>query len=136
MSQPIEQTQQYPYAPAPVKKRKPWLLPLVAALALIVGAAGGAAANTKAPETVTVEKQVKVNVPTTPTECRQALGYAEDIISSATRTIGYLSDALSAAGRLDAASIYAASDKVKGETGTLDTLGPKYRAARDTCNSK
>lgn len=143
MSIPTHETMQPQYfqPQMPVrspKKRKPWLLIAVAVGALLIGAgAGSAAGASKIPDTVTVEKvvekKVTVEVPVTPAVCTEALNLAGEVISSAGRAIGYSTDSLEAAGRLDADTIRANTAKTRTETETLKGLAPKYLVSRESC---
>jgi hypothetical protein len=126
------------FTPAPQKpKRKvPWLAVIIATVALIIGAgAGHASGSSKIPDTVEVEKEVEVKVPATPAVCSEALSLAEDVISSASRALGYSLDSMDAVADLDADRIRANGSKTEAETAVLEELGPKFRNARDTCLS-
>lgn len=127
-----------PMPPQKPKRKMPWLAIILTTVALFIGAgAGYASGSSKIPDTVEVEKEVekRVDVPVTPSVCTEALSLAEDVISSAARSLGYSNDSLNAVGELDAKRIEANGSKIEAETAVLEELGVKYRDARDSCLS-
>lgn len=136
-----EEGQNFQYTPAPKPKkkdRKPLLAVAAGVAVLLLGfGVGNAAGSSKIPDTVEVEKVVEKPVdkpvPYTPAVCSEALSLAGDVISSASRALGYSTDNLKAAAELDAARIRANTAKTEAETEVLKELAPKYQLARDTC---
>ncbi len=135
----------YPTPPLPVQPpKKPSLLKRFGfaagtlVLAVILGSAVGANAVPEPVEVIKVQEKIvekTVKVPVTPESCKTALTLAGTVIDYSAEAMGYMSDALQAAGRLDAASITAASEKLNTVTPKLKEIGPKYRAARDLCQA-
>lgn len=134
----------YRMPPAPKKSRKRFILPA----ALLVGGIiiGSAAAGSAEPEvrTVTKEvpgpereviKEVKVNVPTVPESCLTALTLSEQAFDYASESMGYMSDALTAAGNIDPAGIEQASGKLKLITPKLQALAPQVNTAKAECRA-
>jgi hypothetical protein len=83
----------------------------------------------------TVTKEVKVNVPTTPAACIEALSLYEQVVDYSGEALGYSNDALQAAARLDAAGIEAAGSKMKSLTPKLQAMTPKVNAAKAECRA-
>lgn len=133
-----EEGQNFQQAPEKPKRKMPWLLIALTVVALFIGAGSGyASGSSKIPDTVevekVVEKKVNVEVPTTPDSCMQALGFAQDVISSAGRALEYSNDNLKAVVDFDADRIKANTAKTEAETAVLEELGPKFQLSRDEC---
>ncbi|QFG12768.1 membrane protein [Arthrobacter phage Mimi] len=125
-------------APKPKKDRKPLIAVAAGVAVLLLGfGVGNAAGASKIPDTVEVEKIVEKPVdkpvPYTPAVCSEALSLAGDVISSASRALGYSTDNLKAAADLDADRIRANTSKTEAETEMLKEIAPKYQSARDEC---
>lgn len=90
---------------------------ILVAASLLIGGSIGAAAKP----------------PVAPAACAEGFGYAEDVFSSSSTTMGYMQDALQSAARLDASGISRTIPKVEGETAKLKTIAPKYQSAKAAC---
>ena len=116
---------------------KPVVILPVAALVLGLGLG---TANRPAPVQVPGPERIvthteKVNVPTTPAECLKALDLYDQVVTLSGEAMGYMNDALQAAGKLDPAGITAASTKLGPVTEKTKALTDPLIAARTTCRA-
>lgn len=126
--------------PTTPPKKKRWFtnkLIWVPALALFAGIAMGAGTQPE-PEVREVEKIVtkevpvekivevekEVKVPVTPAACIEALDLAQTGFTYSSEAMGYMNDALQAAGRFDVAALEQAN-------ADLETLNPKIGALKE-----
>lgn len=133
-----------PRLEVPKKKQRRWFTKPVVILpvgALILGLGLGTM-NRPAPERIAVPgperivtKTETVNVPTTPPECIKALDIYDQVVTLSGEAMGYMNDALQAAGRLDPAGITAASSKLNPLTEKTKALTDPLIAARTTCRA-
>ena len=122
-----------PQPPAP--KKTPWFKKPVIIFpnaALLVGVGIGSTMVPE-PEVITVEgpKQLvekRIEVKTTPEACLNYITFSEQGFTYSSEAMGYMNEALQAAGKLDAAGITAASGK-------LDILNPKFAALLTKSNA-
>jgi hypothetical protein len=129
-----------PQAPKPKAKRG-WMVPVLVAVALIFGF--GMGAIKPAPDPVTIEKRVEVpvekivtkEVPVTPAACGDYIEASSKVNDISSTVVGILSDTLSAAVNLDAATIRANNAKVDAETAKLKDITPEFQSTRDTCKA-
>jgi hypothetical protein len=131
------------HQPQKPKAKRRWLVPLLIAVALLMGVGMGSAKP--APDPVTIEKVVekkvevpvekRVEVPVTPPSCLTALSKAGEIIDISGNTVGILSDTLKAAVTWDSATITANTEKVKAQTSKLGDISPSYISAREECQA-
>jgi hypothetical protein len=121
---------QYQPAPPAPKKRRAWIIPVIAlALGLIIGGASTAGAKPEPVEVVkevpgperTVEKRVEVKVPTTPAACLNALTINEQAFT-------YLSESMDHILSADYAAANRSTERVKA-------LVPKSNAAKAECRA-
>jgi len=129
--------------PQPPKKKRKWVLPVLFAVTLLMGIGAGSVkpaeireVTKEVPVEKIVTKEVTKNVPVTPAECREALNYAEDALSSAGEVIGLLGDTLSAAMRRDTATIQSNNAKLDEQSAKMKGMTPNYKAAKALCLSK
>lgn len=127
----------------PPKQKKRWLMPVLVAVAVLLGfAVGGAAVP---PKTVEVTKEVPVDkivtkevtkeVPTTPKECTDALDYAATIFTMNADAIGTMSDMVQHAGHLDADGLNADNAKLDKQTQELSKIKQPYQDAVAACRA-
>jgi hypothetical protein len=130
--------------PAP-KKQAWWKKPavLLPIGALLLGTAIGTS-NRPAPVEVVKEvpgpervvtKTEKVDVPTTPASCLTALDLSEQAFTYAAESMGYMNEALQAAGKFNTAGIEAAGEKLKVLNPKLTALSPQVNAAKAECRA-
>jgi hypothetical protein len=127
------------HQPQQPKPKRGWLAPVLVAVALIFGFGVGAIKPTPEPVTITrevpVDKIVTKEVPVTPQACITALEGAGEIIDLSGKTIGVISDNVSAAAKLDVSALRANNEKVEANTEKLKGITPGYVAAREECQA-
>lgn len=136
-----ESTNQYqPVPPLPEPKpkaKRKWLVPVLVTVALLFGIGIGSATKPTppTPAPITIEKPVekRIEVTVASPACTKAFGYAEDVFSSSSRTLGSMQNILDAVKRLDASAITAENPKIDAETAIVKDAGPKYRSAKADC---
>lgn len=125
-----------PQQPAPEPKaKKKWLLPAAFLIGgMILGSAGAASAKPEPvvqTKTETVTKEVKVD--TVPTICMTALDDADAAFANTGKVIGYMSDAMTAAGHFNVAGINEAKDNMTANEPKFKDAVAAYKASRDEC---
>jgi hypothetical protein len=130
-------------APAPKLKSK-WRFALP--VGLLVGGIiiGSAAAGSAEPKTVEVTKEVpgperivekKVEVRVVPAACTEYITLSEKAFDYSAEAMGYMSDALQAAGRFDTAAISTASEKLKVLNPKMSALTTPVNTAKGECRA-
>lgn len=120
--------------PVQQKPKRKFAIVVIIAAALLLGGAVGAAA--KPPEEKIITETKTVTEYRTPAACTEGFDLAEQVFASSSTAMGYMSDAMQAAGRLDLATIKAAPAKIDVETRNVQNIAPKYRAAKEACLAK
>ena len=146
-------TQQFtapqPFAPAPQKKKQWFKKPIVwlPVATLILGSMMGSAGQpdpeivekqVPGPERIVekpVEKRVEVKVPTTPASCITALDLSQQGFTYSAEAMGYMNDAVQAAGRFNVAGLEAANAKLEILNPKLTALAPQMQAATAECRA-
>jgi hypothetical protein len=125
------------FPPAPVKKKRKWVLPVVMlTTGLIFGSAAGASqvpdpiVETKT-ETKTVTKEVEV----TPDICITALEDAGEVNDLSARFAGAMNDIIKGVQAVDASQIRAANTKIEAINVELKVAAPKFVKSRESCQA-
>lgn len=125
--------------------KAPWFAPVaIGVLALLTGVGIGASGTPAPVEVVkevpgperTVTKTVTKEVPVTPEACLTALDLSEEGFTYSAEAMGYMSDALTAAGNVDVAAMQQANadltalnPKITALTAPMKTAAAECRAA-------
>ncbi|UDL16699.1 membrane protein [Arthrobacter phage Atuin] len=127
----------------PPKKKRGYLMPLLVVGALFLGL--GAGAVTVPPKEVevvkevpvekVVEKEVSVEVPTTPKACTDALDYAAIIFTMNADAIGTMTDMVKHAGTLDADGLRSDTAKLEDQTANLGKVKTPFADAAKECRA-
>lgn len=122
--------------------QKPWFIPaVVGSLALFVGIGIGSAGE---PEPVTVTKEVPgpervvtktVEKEVTPQACLTALDLSEEGFSYSAEAMGYMGDALTAAGNFDVAALTKANTDIETVSPKLKQLTAPMKVAVSECRA-
>lgn len=120
--------------------KRMWFLPV---FALIFGlAAGSASASAKEVEVIKevpvekiVTKEVKTNVPTTPASCIEYIDLSEQAFDYSSEAMGYMGDALTAAGNFDVSGLDAATQRIKSVQPKLEAITPDVKRTKAECRA-
>ena len=121
--------------------QKPWFIPAVAgALALFIGIAIGSSSEPKTVEVikeVPVEKIVTKTVekPVTPQSCLTALDLSEEGFTYSAEAMGYMNDALQAAGKLNVAGLTKANADLEKVSPKMKQLSAPMKTASAECRA-
>ncbi|WP_284977605.1 hypothetical protein [Arthrobacter sp. fls2-241-R2A-200] len=126
-----------PRQPAPMgpksKSRKQFILPAALLVGGLLIGGGIGYANRPAP---VVEVQTKTETKSvTPATCIDALTQADLLLLNDADMVGYMSDALKAAGSFNTAGIQAASASMAPVNARQKDLLPKYTSAKQSCQA-
>jgi hypothetical protein len=128
---------QYTAPPAP-EKPKPWWKKAVVILPVAAFVLGSGLGVMNKPDPVTVpgpERIVEKRVEVTPQSCLTALDLSGEGFGYAGQIIGYLNDAVQAAGRLNAAGLREANANMEVVSPKFSALVPKAKAAEAECRA-
>jgi hypothetical protein len=141
---PVNPTTEHGNWGTPPQKPKAWwkkpvvILPVAA---FILGSGLGAMnkpepvrVEVPGPERI-VEKEKRVEVPVTPAACLTALDLADEAFGYAAEAMGFMSDAMTAAGNLDLAAITKANEGLDRTTPKMKALKDPMQAAKAECRA-
>lgn len=124
--------------PAPVKKKRKWVLPVVMLTAGLIfgGAVGASQVPEPVVETRIEEKIVTKTVEVTPKDCITALDLAGVLVEDLSQAPGIVGDALVAAYDRDAPAINAVAERLKESKANLDKQKEPLGTAVSACRLK